>query len=110
MRRANPRRCRRQGILDIVLRRNGRPYLVLDTKYKTFRDKPENTDRDRMVMYCLSLGLPRGILIYADDHAVDHRADFKGIVLSAQSLALHSSLDIFKKRCQQFALQFADRI
>ena len=99
-----------KGIPDIVLRRDGRPYLVLDTKYKTFRGRPENADRDQMVMYCLSLGLPRGILIYADDHAVDHRADFKGIVLSAQSLALHGSLDIFKKRCQQFALQFADRI
>ena len=59
-----------------------------------------------MVTYCLSLGLPRGILIYANDHAVDHHADFKGIVLSAQALALHGSLDNFKKRCQQFAGQF----
>lgn len=96
-----------KGIPDVVLRQNGRPHLVLDTKYKTFRDKPEEADRNQMVIYCHTLGLPRGVLIYADDHTINHRADFKGIVLRAQSLALHGSLDTFKERCQQFALQFA---
>jgi len=101
---------REKGIPDIVLRRDGYPYLVLDTKYKTFRGKPEDADRNQMVTYCFTLGLPRGVLIYADDHAIDYRADFKGIILNAQALALHGSLDAFRERCQQFALQFAERI
>ncbi len=96
-----------KGIPDIVLRQDGRPYLVLDTKYKTFRGKPEETDRNQMVTYCHTLSLPRGILIYADDHTIDYRADFKGIVLRAQSLALHGSLGTFKERCEQFVVQFA---
>ena len=53
---------------------------------------------------------PNIVLIYADDHVINHRANFKGIVLSARSLALHGSLDAFKERCQQFAMQFAARL
>lgn len=99
-----------KGIPDIVLRRNGRPYLVLDTKYKRFNGKPEEVDRNQMVTYCHALGLPRGILIYADDHVVNYSADFKDIVLHAISLALYGSLGTFKERCQQFARQFVEGI
>ena len=95
-----------KGIPDIVLRRDGCPFLVLDTKYKTFHSKPDEADRNQMVTYCHTLGLPRGILIYANDQPVNHHANFKGIVLNAQTLALHGSLDEFRVRCQQFAGQF----
>jgi 5-methylcytosine-specific restriction enzyme subunit McrC len=98
--------CQEEGIPDIVLRRDGHRYLVLDTKYKTFHDRPAEDDRNQMVTYCHTLGLQRGILIYADDWPVDHRASFKGIVIDAQALALHGSLDEFRERCQQFAGQF----
>ncbi|MEI2689793.1 MAG: hypothetical protein V9H69_08780 [Anaerolineae bacterium] len=99
-----------KGIPDIVLRRESQPYLVLDTKYKTFHGMPDQADRNQMVTYCHTLGLSRGLLIYADDHAIDHRANFKGIVLSARSLALHGALNAFKERCQQFAMQFVARL
>ena len=95
-----------KGIPDIVLRRDGCPFLVLDTKYKIFHNKPDESDRNQMVTYCHTLGLPRGILIYANDQPINHHANFKGIVLNAQALALHGSLDEFKVRCQQFAGQF----
>jgi 5-methylcytosine-specific restriction enzyme subunit McrC len=95
-----------KGSPDVVLRRDGRRYLVLDTKYKTFHSKPDEGDRNQMVMYCHTLRLPRGILIYANDQPVYHHANFEGIVLHAQALALHGSLDEFKERCQQFAGQF----
>jgi len=98
--------CKEKGIPDIVLRRDGLRYLVLDTKYKTFSDRPEKNDRNQLVTYCHTLGLHRGILIYADDRTVDHHATFKDIVLDAQALALHGSLDEFKERCEQFAGQF----
>ena len=95
-----------KGVPDIVLRRDGVRYLVLDTKYKRFWGKPDNADRNQMVTYCHTLGLPRGILIYADDISVPYHADFKGIILNAQTLALHGSLTSFKERCQQFSEQF----
>ena len=95
-----------KGIPDIVLRRDGYPVLVLDTKYKAFHGRPDEADRNQMVTYCHTLGLPRGILIYANDLPVVHQAEFKGIVLSAQALALHGSLDEFGIRCKQFAGQF----
>ena len=50
-----------KGIPDIVLRRDGCPFLVLDTKYKTFHSKPDEADRNQMVTYCHTLGLPCGI-------------------------------------------------
>jgi len=99
-----------KGIPDIVLRRDGRPYLVLDTKYKTYENKPEQADRNQMVMYCRTLGLSRGILIYANDQPVHYHPNFKGIVLNAQALALHGGLDEFKERCQQFAGQFEEML
>ena len=95
-----------KGIPDIVLRRDGRHYLVLDTKYKMFHGRPDEADRSKMVMYCHTLGLPRGILIYADDHPVQYHANYTGIVLDGQTIALHGSLDEFRVRCQQFAGQF----
>lgn len=97
-----------KGIPDIVLRSDGRPHLVLDTKYKSFDRRPEEADRNQMVTYCHTLGLPHGVLVYADDRVIDHRAEFKGITLQAQSLALHGSLEAFKGRCQTFAKQFED--
>lgn len=96
-----------KGVPDIVLLRGGQRYLVLDTKYKRFYGKPDEADRNQMVTYCHTLGLPRGVLIYADDKVISQSADFKGIGLRARSLPLHGSLETFKDRCQQFALQFA---
>lgn len=91
------------GIPDIVLRREGRPYLVLDTKYKRFNGKPTEDDRNQMVMYCHTLGLSRGILVYADDRPMHYHADFTGIALDGISVSLHGSLDEFRQRCRQFA-------
>jgi 5-methylcytosine-specific restriction enzyme subunit McrC len=99
-----------KGIPDIVLRQDGRRYLVLDTKYKRFHVKPDKEDRNQMVTYCHTLGLSRGILIYADDHAINYGASFNNIVLDAQSLSLHGNLNEFQARCRQFAQQFEDRI
>jgi 5-methylcytosine-specific restriction enzyme subunit McrC len=99
-----------KGIPDIVLRRESQPYLVLDTKYKTFHSRPDQADRNQMVTYCHTLGLSRGLLIYADDQAIDYCANFKGIVLRSQALALHGSLDTFRERCQRFASEFPARL
>ena len=99
-----------KGVPDIVLRRDGVRQLVLDTKYKRFWGKPDNADRNQMVTYCHTLGLPRAVLIYADDIPTPYHANFKGIVLSAQTLPLEGNLTSFKERCQQFAKQFEQSV
>lgn len=98
------------GIPDIVLRRDSQRYLVLDTKYKVFGQKPEEADRNQMLVYCHSLRLKQGILIYANDHPIDYRAGFHGVTLSAQALPLHGGLAEFKERCYHFADSFAEAI
>jgi 5-methylcytosine-specific restriction enzyme subunit McrC len=98
------------GIPDIVLRWDGRPYLVLDTKYKVFEEKPKGADRNQMLVYCHTLDLCRGSLIYANDQPIDYRARFKGVTLNVQALPLHGSLDEFQDRCRYFADYFAQTV
>jgi hypothetical protein len=78
----------------------------VDTKYKQFFGRPEDGDQFQMVTYCHTLSLPRGVLIYADDHPIPYRAQFKDILLDAQSLPLHGNLAEFQERCRVFASQF----
>lgn len=98
------------GVPDVILRSRGRPFLVLDTKYKTFDRQPVPADRNQMLMYCTTMGLPRGVLIYADDHMVPYLGHFKGMTLIARNLALSGTLTEFDARCQQFAQDLAHTI
>ena len=99
-----------EGIPDIVLRRDGRPYMVLDTKYKVFEGKPKGADRNQMLVYCHTLGLRHGSLIYANDQPIAYRVPFKGVTLNAQALSLHGNLAEFKDRCYHFANSFAETL
>ena len=101
---------REKGRLDIVLRRSGRPWLILDTKYKTFDGAPHETDRNQMFMYSHALGVSRAILVYADDQPVAYEAKFPGMWLAARSLALNGSLADFRQRCRAFALGLTDSV
>ena len=98
------------GIPDIVLRRDSRRYLVLDTKYKVFGQRPEAADRNQMLVYCHTLGLRHGSLIYANDQPVNYRVPFKGVTLNAQALSLHGTLAEFRERCCHFANSFAETV
>lgn len=91
------------GIPDIVLRKNGLPYLVLDTKYKVFKGKPEEADRNQMFMYCHALGLAQGILIYANDRPISYQGHFPQVTIRALALSLSGSLAEFRERCRKFA-------
>lgn len=53
-------------IPDLILRRDGRDFAVGDAKYKEIKsDKLPEEDLYQMLAYCVSLGLPSGLLIYA---------------------------------------------
>lgn len=96
-----------KGVPDIVLYRDGRPYLVLDTKYKTFQGAPSREDLYQMFVYGKVLGLTRGILIYPNATPIAYRRTFPGVQLQALNLALDGPLELFRARCKAFAERFS---
>src|SRR3954453_17027152 len=55
---------------DLVVKRNGRTVAVADIKYKRTDDVADFHQPDvyQLFAYCSALGVPRGLLIYADAH------------------------------------------
>ena len=97
-----------KGTPDIVLQWNGRPHLVLDTKYKIFKDKPSQDDRNQMLVYCQTLNLTRGMLIYANEQAIKFDSKYSGTLLSARALSLNGRLSDFRRSCEKFARNIVD--
>ncbi|MDA8359440.1 MAG: hypothetical protein M0Z95_24765 [Actinomycetota bacterium] len=50
---------------DLVLLREGRPAAVADAKYVELDEGWPNANVYQLLAYCVALGLPRGLLIYA---------------------------------------------
>lgn len=93
-----------KGIPDIVLYRDGKPVGLLDTKYKKFKEKPSPEDRNQMLVYCHTLALNKGLLIYADVNPVQYMRRFHPqTTLTAKNLSLSGSLHQFRSRCETFA-------
>ncbi len=91
-----------KGKPDIILRIDGLPFLVIDTKYKAFADKPQPADRNQMLVYCQTLGLQHGLLLYADSDPVTFNRRFTGVTLLANALDLSGELRFFQQRCDSF--------
>ena len=53
---------------DIVVRRDSRDILVLDTKYKVYGGRPHPDDVHQMSAYCNALGVGRGVLAVSYTH------------------------------------------
>ena len=98
------------GRPDLVLKYDGRPFLVLDTKYKKYGDRPSNEDMNQMVTYCHTLGVGRGMLIYPTDAplAVTHQL-LAGVHLELRALSLAGPLDAFRTRCAAFVAPLIER-
>ncbi len=102
---------RLQGRPDLLLYRDGRAALVLDTKYKVYNEKPTNADINQMVTYCHTLGVGRGVLLYPGDTADDAPGDEyrlkAGVTLAIRGLSLTGPLAVFRARARAFARQLA---
>ncbi len=91
------------GRPDLVLKHDGRPTLVLDTKYKVYGDKPTPADIYQMVTYCHTLGVGRGLLIYPNDAPLDDEHQLlAGVRLELRGLSLAGPLPAFRARCAAF--------
>jgi len=84
-------------IPDLILRKSGRYLAVGDAKYKEIEsDKLPEADLYQMLAYCVSLGLPSGLLIYAGNrfsrslaiNRANIRLETAGIDLAAQPSAV----------------------
>ena len=98
---------------DIILRRNGSRFLVLDTKHKRLQGSPEEGDRREMLEYCNTLHLRRGVLIYSDGAPLTMDHPYPGGMswaLRTEVLPLTGSLAEFRARCDAFAERFADTV
>ena len=74
---------------DLVLKAGGRDLAVGDAKYKEPDDeRPPNEDLYQLLAYCVSLGLPGGLLIYSGKLEKQYRVERAGIILEATSIDL----------------------
>lgn len=78
---------------DLVLLTHGRPAAVGDAKYVELEQGWPNANVYQMLAYCVALGLPRGLLIYASQRRLEVQhvqrsgteLEFMGIDMSASS-------------------------
>jgi len=95
---------------DMVLKHDGRPWLVLDTKYKVYGDRPTNADIYQMVTYCHTLGVGRGMLIYPSDAPLNDDHQLRaGVRLELRALSLAGPLPAFRARCAAFVSALIER-
>ena len=68
---------------DLVLRRSTKDFAVADAKYKELGPGgAPHADLYQMLAYCVSLGLPRGMLIYASERPPEeHTVERAGVTL-----------------------------
>lgn len=98
---------------DIIMRRNGHPYLVLDTKHKKLAGLPEGGDRQQVHEYCHTLRLRRGVLVYSGGAPFFQDLPYPGEIpwtLRTEVLPLTGSLPEFQARCKAFADRFAQTV
>lgn len=95
-----------KGIPDIILRRDGRPQVIIDTKYKTWDGQPNAADRDQQFMYCRVLGVAHAVLLYPQPLPapyVSRLAD--GVTLHALGLDLGSDLAAIQNAAARLVAQ-----
>jgi len=107
---------------DILVRQNRRLILVLDAKYKQLHSEDEdqtemsNADINQVLAYCLSFGLPVGILVYPSHQfgvTVNARHTIKSssITLFTKTIDLrHGEKNKFMNECEQFGKYVQDII
>ena len=100
---------RAEGDPDLVLYRDGRAVLVIDTKYKEFGQKPKPEDRNQMFAYCRALGVSEGMLLYPNDANVYERIRLIGgthdddvVNLTLRSVSLAGESGVFWRRWEEF--------
>lgn len=106
---------REPGNPDLVIYRDGKEVMVIDTKYKEFGEKPNPDDRNQMFAYCRALGVAEGMLLYPNDADIrEHRQLIGGpeevVNLALRSVSLAGEPGAFMDRWEGFARDVVDRM
>jgi len=78
-------------MLDLILRDGQSDKAVGDAKYKELNGKrPPPEDLYQLLAYCVSLGLPSGLLIYADERppGEPYVVERAGVILEVEGIDL----------------------
>lgn len=89
---------------DLVLRAGSRDLAVGDAKYKEPGDgRPPNEDLYQLLAYCVSLGLPGGLLIYSGTLEKRYRVERADIILEATSIDLTGEIEQIETSAREAA-------
>lgn len=99
-----------EGLPDIILKYAGHRHMVLDTKHKLEDGHPSTHDRNQMYIYCDTLGITLGCLIYSRKPSSRWKRTYQDVELYASGLSLDGNLSEFQANCQLFAEQFVQMI
>lgn len=89
--------------LDIVISYYKKPILILDTKYKEFKDKPDRDDFAQIITYSNSTGVKNSGLIYPGNKEEYHYQLHQDIKLNILFLDLQASnKNEFENKCTNF--------
>lgn len=95
---------------DLVIRRGGRDYAVGDVKYKAPEQGWTHPDLYQMLAYCIALGLPTGLLIYAGNRPPEtHVVVHSGIALEIVGLHLDGTRDEVLTRTRSIGQHLVER-
>ncbi len=99
---------------DLVLRGGGKDLAVADVKYKELKPgKLPHADLYQMLAYCVSLGLPSGLLIYASESpSATHTVENAGVDLrigGIRTTGTPKDLEIRARKAAQGLVQEAMR-
>jgi 5-methylcytosine-specific restriction enzyme subunit McrC len=80
---------------DVTLRRDGRPALVVDAKWKRPAGAPSTPDFYQMLAYCAALGVGRAVLVYPGrrDRARTHSLVHAPVAVEVRTLCVTAAPD-----------------
>jgi 5-methylcytosine-specific restriction enzyme subunit McrC len=91
---------RERAEIDIVLLQNDQPVLVLDTKYKTYAERPAREDQNQVFTYCHTLRVKRGVLLYPSKAHLRDKRLMAGVTLEILGISLGGTLDQFQRNLE----------
>jgi 5-methylcytosine-specific restriction enzyme subunit McrC len=98
---------------DIVITKNKNPVLILDTKYKRLdAGQVKHADIYQMYVYCSTLKVNRGLLIYGEGEGAEYRARVPedGLDIETVVLNLGGSCREFREECERLSRYVAGYI
>ena len=80
--------------------RGRRPVLALDTKFKTFKGRPDRADLNQMFSYCHALRVERGVLLYPHAQGIQQLRRLPAAAVEMRGVWLGGSVEQLQTHLQ----------